>query len=294
MNLNQLYYLRAIARAKGLTRAAESLYVTQSSLSHSMAALEEELGIPLFYKDGRDILLTPYGREFLEYAQRALEELEQGVQVAQSRRSPARGLVRLETISDLAAQYVPRCIRQFGAVEENSEITFALEEKPTRKIVRDFAQHTVDIGFGSYFDEPGFLLHPVLREELVAVVSTGHPLASRDSVTLEELAGEKLVTYNQFSPTRSLILKMFEQKGLKPDLSFEATSDQMLASFVSLGGGVGIMPRMILLQLYQVKVLTIQGVETHRDLYMFRPKDRTLLPAAQRFWDFVAALPLEE
>ena len=68
MNLNQLYYLQAIAQARGLTRAADALYVTQSNLSHSMAALEEELGIPLLYKNGRDTLLTPYGQEFWFYA----------------------------------------------------------------------------------------------------------------------------------------------------------------------------------------------------------------------------------
>lgn len=293
MNLNQLYYLRAIARAKGLTRAAEALYVTQSNLSHAMAALEEELGIPLFYKNGRDILLTPYGQEFLEYADRAIQELEQGIQVAQSRRSPARGLVRVGTISALSSFYVPKCISQFGAVEENAQITFALEEKPTRKIARDFAQHSVDIGFGSHFDEPGFLFHPVVQEELVAIVPTGHHLAQQDGVTLEELEREELVTYNQYSPTRSLILEMFRRKGLKPRLSIEATTDQMLASFVSLGRGVGIMPRMFLLQLYQVKILPIEGAATHRELYMFRPEDRELLPAAQKFWDFVAALPVE-
>ena len=87
MNLNQLYYLQAIAQARGLTRAADALYVTQSNLSHSMAALEEELGIPLLYKNGRDTLLTPYGQEFLAYAERAIQEIEEGKRVAQSRYS---------------------------------------------------------------------------------------------------------------------------------------------------------------------------------------------------------------
>ena len=84
MNLNQLYYLQAIAQARGLTRAADALYVTQSNLSHSMAALEEELGIPLLYKNGRDTLLTPYGQEFLAYAERAIQEIEEGKRVARN------------------------------------------------------------------------------------------------------------------------------------------------------------------------------------------------------------------
>lgn len=107
MNLNQLYYLQAIAQARGLTRAADALYVTQSNLSHSMAALEEELGIPLLYKNGRDTLLTPYGQEFLAYAERAIQEIEEGKRVAQSRCSPTRGQVRLGFISAVSATLIP-------------------------------------------------------------------------------------------------------------------------------------------------------------------------------------------
>ena len=175
MNLNQLYYLQAIAQARGLTRAADALYVTQSNLSHSMAALEEELGIPLLYKNGRDTLLTPYGQEFLAYAERAIQQIEEGKRVAQS-----------------------RC-----------------------------------------------------------------------------------------SPTRNLVLSMFRQQDLQPDVAFEVATDHMLASFVSQGLGVGIMPRMFGLRLYSVRPLYIADTETHRMLYMFRPKDRRVLPAVQRFWDFV-------
>ena len=113
MNLNQLYYLQAIAQARGLTRAADALYVTQSNLSHSMAALEEELGIPLLYKNGRDTLLTPYGQEFLAYAERAIQEIEEGKRVAQSRCSPTRGQVRLGFISAVSATLIPWCVSHF-------------------------------------------------------------------------------------------------------------------------------------------------------------------------------------
>lgn len=290
MNINQLYYLKAIAQARGLTRAAEALYVTQSNLSHSMAALEEELGIPLFYKNGREVLLTPYGQEFLQYACQAIDALEEGVRVAQSRCSPVRGLVRLAFISALGATFVPWCVSQFYNREDNRQITFSFDEKPTRHIVSDFGLHTVDIGFGSRFDHPDFEFYPVVPEELVAVVPQQHPLAGCPQVTLDQLSQERLIIYNQASPTRTLVLSMFETLGLTPDIAFEVATDQMLASFVSLGLGVGVMPRMFGLELYQVKALPITGVETHRMLYMFRPKGRRCPPSVQKFWEFVADL----
>ena len=149
------------------------------------------------------------------------------------------------------------------------------------------AHHALDIGFGTRFDDSSFEFCPVVPEELVAVVPAGHPLAQQEQVTLEQLSRERLVIYNQASPTRNLVLSMFRQQDLQPDVAFEVATDHMLASFVSQGLGVGIMPRMFGLRLYSVRPLYIADTETHRMLYMFRPKDRRVLPAVQRFWDFV-------
>ena len=76
MNLNQLYYLQAIAQARGLTRAADALYVTQSNLSHSMAALEEELGITIFTRSSTGIAITNEGRELLKLSNRLLRDAD--------------------------------------------------------------------------------------------------------------------------------------------------------------------------------------------------------------------------
>lgn len=289
MNLNQLYYLQAIAQARGLTRAADALYVTQSKfLSHLHGRTWRRSWAPPFlYKNGRDTLLTPYGQEFLAYAERAIQEIEEGKRVAQSRCSPTRGQVRLGFISAVSATLIPWCVSHFYQNPDNQGITFTFDEKPTRRIAADFTHHALDIGFGTRFDDSSFEFCPVVPEELVAVVPAGHPLAQQEQVTLEQLSRERLVIYNQASPTRNLVLSMFRQQDLQPDVAFEVATDHMLASFVSQGLGVGIMPRMFGLRLYSVRPLYIADTETHRMLYMFRPKDRRVLPAVQRFWDFV-------
>ena len=70
MNLQQLYYFQAISRLKNYTKAAEQLLVAQSSLSHSIGDLERELGVPLFFKVGRNIDITEYGKQFLIHVDR--------------------------------------------------------------------------------------------------------------------------------------------------------------------------------------------------------------------------------
>ena len=76
MNLQQLYYFQAISRLKNYTKAAEQLLVAQSSLSHSIGDLERELGVPLFFKVGRNIDITEYGKQFLIHVDRITAELE--------------------------------------------------------------------------------------------------------------------------------------------------------------------------------------------------------------------------
>ena len=85
MNLNQLYYLQAIAQARGLTRAADALYVTQSNLSHSIQELEDELNVEFFVRKGRNIKLTKYGELFLPYVSQALNLLDTGCLLYTSR-----------------------------------------------------------------------------------------------------------------------------------------------------------------------------------------------------------------
>ena len=80
MNLNQLQYFKILAQEEHYTRAAQMLSITQPSLSHAIAQLEEELGTRLFEKKGRNIVLTRYGKLFLPYVEESLKVLEEGVQ----------------------------------------------------------------------------------------------------------------------------------------------------------------------------------------------------------------------
>src|ERR1700693_6496763 len=78
MELQQLRYFREVAEREHVTRAAESLFVSQSAISRAVTQLEEELGVPLFYRQGRAVVLSRYGRLFLEHVNRALSILESG------------------------------------------------------------------------------------------------------------------------------------------------------------------------------------------------------------------------
>ncbi len=122
MNLNQLYYLQAIAQARGLTRAADALYVTQSNLSHSMAALEEELGIPLLYKKraGYPAHSVRAGVPRLRRAGHPADRGGSGWPGPGA--APPGGQVRLGFISTVSATLIPWCVSHFYQNPDNQGI----------------------------------------------------------------------------------------------------------------------------------------------------------------------------
>ena len=84
MNLNQLYYFQTLAKCEHYTQASKELFISQPSLTYAMKELEKELGCPLFYKSGRNIKLTDEGKQFLEYVNKSLSTLNEGITLIQS------------------------------------------------------------------------------------------------------------------------------------------------------------------------------------------------------------------
>ena len=112
MTLNQLTYFQKIAELEHFSRAAEELNISQPSLSRSIDTLEQELGLPLFEKQGRNVILTKYGRIFLEHAGRILEEVRTAERKMQYLTQNG-GHVDIAYVSPLANYYIPHTVRSF-------------------------------------------------------------------------------------------------------------------------------------------------------------------------------------
>lgn len=184
MNLQQLYYFQAISRLKNYTKAAEQLLVAQSSLSHSIGDLERELGVPLFFKVGRNIDITEYGKQFLIHVDRITAELELANQELKNMLNPNMGKIRIALAYTVSNRFIPNMIKGFYENEDNRAIQFEFSEKQAAKIIDAFANRTLDLGFGARMDSDQLEYFHIFDEQIVAVVSSRHPLALRGSVKL--------------------------------------------------------------------------------------------------------------
>lgn len=287
MNLDHLRYFVKLAEVKHYTRAAEQLCISQPSLSHAINQLENELGVPLFERSGRNTTLTRFGGEFLECAQRSLDALDVGVDSLQ-RIARGEGVVRLGFLRTLGVDYIPKLAADFLAADPSSGVQFSFHSDLTSGLISGLMQRKYDLVFCSEPDPSlGLSAVPVTSQELVVIVPEGHPLADRDSVDLAETLQYPAVCFAEGSGLRRIVDQMYEKVGGRPSSVIETEEDEVIAGLVAAGFGTAVVPYMDMLSKLNIRVLKITSPPYRRDFCMVQDESVFLPPAAQKFRSFV-------
>ena len=145
MNLNHLYYFKTLARVEHYTRAAQELSITQPSLSHAISCLEDELGTYLFEKQGRRVVLTKYGKIFLQYVTNSLDMLEVGIKRTKAMTSESSGIIDLGYIFTLGSHFVPDLVSEFLKTQEGKSIDFTFNQGITKNILAGLKDEKYDV-----------------------------------------------------------------------------------------------------------------------------------------------------
>lgn len=223
MELRHLRYFIALAGALNFTRAAERLHVTQSTLSHQIRQLEEELGHRLFERNGRRVALTQEGAEFLHHATRALREIDQGLGALRPGGAQAQGELRVGATNTFCLAFIPDCVA--GFMERHPQVRVIVEELAADQIVARLQDGSLDLGVAYRPGAPVPLHFEALyNEEMVLVVASSHPLARRKRIRMVELHGLPLVLLPSTFATRQMLDEAFESCGAQPLVAVEINS----------------------------------------------------------------------
>lgn len=288
MNLNHLHYFVTLAHLEHYTKAAEVLCVTQPSLSHAIGQLEEELGVRLFEKQGRNVKLTRYGQVFLDYTERSLHTLDAGIRKTGSLQKATAGMIDLGYIYTLGSEFVPRLVRSFLESHPEYEISFHFTVGNTTSILQALKEEKHDLAFCSRKQsEPDIEFLPILQQKLVVVVPLGHELASRDGVSLRETLPYPQVYFTLTSGLRPTIDDLFARIHGQPKIAYEIEEDTSMAGLVSENFGIAVMPDIPALRYMRVKTLEITEPSYERHIYMARLKNRYAIPVVETFADYV-------
>lgn len=287
MNLFHLRYFVELAHTRHYTKAAEHLCITQPSLSHAIAQLEEELGVPLFEKVGRNTTLTRFGDQFLSFTERALKTLDEGTSALQ-KAAQGEGLIRLGLLRPLGVDFIPELTAQFMTANPGLDIRFTFSTGTTHYLLDGLLSHKYDLVFCSKPPERlGLTSIPVKHQHLVLIVPKNHPLSSFDSIDLKDTLPYPHVYFSKEAGLRSVVDKLFEQIGEQPQIAYEIEEDEVVAGLVARNFGIAILPYMDMLVRLNVKIIEIANPAWERKIYMVQDERIYMPPAVRNFSEFV-------
>ena len=242
MNLSQLYYFRKLAELQHYTRAAKELFITQPTLSGSISSLEQELGVSLFQKAGRNVELTKYGAEFLKYVNASLEQLDKGIAIMKGYSGEGDGgMIDLGCIITLQTDYLPRLLNGYSQVNEH-KTEFNINQKPSQDLLSGVVAGKHDVAFCAF--DPSFDAHlqqiPVVEQQLVVAMSPSSPLASKPYLTLDDLRNESLITYREEVPLGKSVKNLLDGFGIE-NVRFAYEDESILAGFAANGTDVALL-----------------------------------------------------
>jgi len=223
LKLRQLQYFLAAADHLHFTKAAQQLAVTQPTLSHQIAELETHLGTTLFERTGKSVRLTEAGELFQGHAKRAVQQLDAGIIALAELEGMLRGNLRIGVIQSFCRNLLPPILGAF--LSSYPGIKIRIEEMTAGAIENALAAGLLDLGIAfAPASKEETELEPVLQEELVLVVKDTHRWASRKTLKVADLDGQRMILLDTSFSTRKLIDGYLHRGGAKPDVVCETNS----------------------------------------------------------------------
>ncbi len=252
MKLQQLRYIWEVAHHElNVSATAQSLFTSQPGISKQIRLLEDELGVEIFARSGKHLThITPVGESIIEVAGTILREIETIKQVSQEYSNEKQGSLSIATTHTQARYALPKIIGDFR--QQYPDVVLHMNQGTPTQIAELAANGNVDFAIATEGLElfGDLVMMPCYKWNRCVVVPHDHPLLEKveanGSLTLEDVAKERIVTYVFGFTGRSRLDDAFMAQGLTPNVVFTATDTDVIKTYVRLGLGVGIIASMAL------------------------------------------------
>jgi len=286
MDFYQLEYVLAVAKYKNFTKASEEMNVSQSSLSQQIAKLEDELGVRLFERTTRTVHILPAGAEFIEHAQRIINECRHAKHTIEEYKDVERGSLVIGGFPIISHYNMIGLIADF--TRAYPKINFEYKEADYFELVEML--HTFEINAAFLHmrrEDPNLAYHHLMQDEVVIIVNNKHPLAQKEVVHLSEAKDENFI----LSPANSLIffdtVESCRIAGFEPKIVFNCSSISSMMGFVHENLGITLLSHRVALDqlIPGISIVKITPSVT-RTLAITLRKDGHVMPAARAFISF--------
>lgn len=287
MEIKQIQYFLSVVETGSFSAAADDLYISQSSLSKQIIALEKDLDVQLFDRSKRRISLTDAGKIFHKHAL-AFNEIHKSmlVDLGEFRKTgPSFSIAAIPVI----AQYgITSYIAQFKSAYPG--ITFSLEEREASTVLPALSQHKYDLAFVRDYgiDRDQYTILEVVRDKLMVAVAKSHHFAARNSLSLPELSNENFIMFNKGTLVFEVAVNACHSAGFEPRVFYSSLRGASIIGLVASNSGVALMMEKVLDYYRHPDVVAIPLEETiESKIVVAYLKNKELSKSAKTFVRFM-------
>jgi LysR family hydrogen peroxide-inducible transcriptional activator len=241
LKLKDLRYLVAVADTRHFGRAAAKCFVSQPTLSAQLRKLEQNLGVQLIERQPRRVTLTPAGEEVTRHARHMLETGEAILTLAQTRRDPLAGQLRLALLPTIGPYLLPQVALKLRKALPRLELM--LYEYQTAAMLEHLHAGEIDVGLLALpVNDEALASRELYQEPFVLALPESHRLATRAQARLDDLDGETLLLLEDGHCLRDQALEICARSNVREKQDFRATSIETLRQMVAAGVGITLLP----------------------------------------------------
>lgn len=286
MNLKQLYYFKRLAELQHYTKAASELYISQPSLSFAISSLENELGTTLFQKQGRNVVLTKYGKDFYTHVELALSELDTGITNLKQNTNIQTGKIDIGVIQTLLGDYMPDIIQEY--MKQYPQASINLYQGATKNVIEGIKEGTYDIGFCSMVENEDDLdFIPMLSQEFVIITKKDHEFAKYKKISLTEIDKYPIITYRDNIPIGKSVRCLLSENQVSPKIIQTFDDETTIGGMVSKDFGIALVANTPLLKQFNITIIPIDAKTHSRIVYLTYHKHHFHTEAVENFIKFM-------
>ncbi|WP_258344703.1 LysR family transcriptional regulator [Saccharopolyspora gregorii] len=248
MNLERLRLLHAVATEGSVAKAAATLVVTPSAASQQLAKLEKETGQRLLARDGRGVRLTDAGHRLVDHAKRILALVEEARADLEEHRGRVYGTLAVASFATAARGLLPEVMARMAA--RHPELCVELREQDPGESIPAVARGAVDVALvQDWATEPlvvpnGLATTALFDDQVDVALPAEHPSAGREQIDLDEVAGQRWISWPSGSICHAWLLHTLRSRGVEPLIAHTVAEHSTQLALVAAGQGIGIIPRL--------------------------------------------------
>lgn len=289
LDIELLKTFQKIAQTKNVNRASKELFISQSSVLTRIRTLEDELGISLFSRKGKGVELSEEGTRLLNYVQKTILLLNQGIQEAQTLSHTPVGL-RLASVSSVATYILPEALQRFH--DRLPDARVHVHTSNTAQIVEWVTNGKVEIGLiRGPFAQKGVDAYQLTTDPIVTIVYPSHPWVNKMWVTPEDFQDETVIAFDRKSSIWSQIMNWFRKYHVHPSVGMELDHIETTKQMVSHQFGIAFAPFMTVREEIEQGLLRTVPLKPplniFRDTILIRHRSQPLSSNARTFFELM-------